>query len=284
MRSIRTLFLILAVVAAAAAFAVQWNAIGAHQDHMRDLLLGRDAQQVELAAARVNSDMGLRGTILRSAVGQLAALPDDPAEVVERLGPLRNQFDFGLAFYDREGKPVLTPPVDWPGVESALQTARERPGRPVVTLSRSPEGLTTAIIAVADPASDPPGARVAAGAVSLEALGLPPLLERLAPSPDSRAIVTDPGGRVIYARDPAAVGGDAAAQPGVAEALRGELGAANQAGRATSYAPVQVPGWALVVDSPASELGVAALRPAVLIPTAVLAAIALVAAALAARG
>jgi signal transduction histidine kinase len=74
--------------------------------------------------------------------------------------------------------------------------------------------------------------------------------------PDSQVRVwaIEPGGQRLYGAGPFSTGGDPAQHPGVVQAWRGEAGAAyiptHGSEHVVAYAPVDIVGWALLIEEP----------------------------------
>ena len=165
-----------------------------------------DAQLVELAAARLNTDLAERVLVLQTllAASQDAATPD----LLAGAGPLLSPFDRGLHVFNPAvpHESGATAPLASLAADNAARAAAvARPGEPAVVLTAAPDGSIVVLIGLTDRTAQ----WVALGAVSAQALNLPALLAQL--SGEGRrtvAFLVDGSGRVIYHSDPALVGQD----------------------------------------------------------------------------
>ena len=242
--------------------------ISVHQNSMRRMVEELDARSARLAAAHLSDGLAERVAWL-----QLSAL--NPALPPERISQMF--FDGGLARFDGSGQVVEALP--------SVEAWRDRP-IPALLLHAAPEVSTTSTPfspLFVDPLSGrsslfihttTPDEGMLAGVVSLEQLGLtevvvqarnpvemkpavemPPATSHNPAPSGAVAFLVDTTGWVIYHPIPALVGQNFKAHEGVAAVIQGQAGATYHQepdGQewAVGYAPVDGPGWGLIVQEP----------------------------------
>lgn len=255
--------------------------ISVHQNSMRRMVEELDARSARLAAAHLSD-----GLTERVAWLQLSALNADlPPESISR-----QFFDGGLARFDASGQIVEAIP--------SVETWRNRPLTalfPGPNLGYETSFTTTSFSPLfVDPLSGrsslfvhltTPDGGLLAGAVSLEHLGLTevvvqarntdmPASAHSATPGGTIAFLVDTTGRVIYHPTSALVGQDFKLHEGVAAVLQGQIGATyhqESDGQewAVGYAPVDGPGWGLIVQEPWEALIAPSMRFSLLAPLTV---------------
>ena len=245
--------------------AVAIGATTLHQNEMRALVAGHDMQTAREAAAGLDERLRHLTSSLHAVVDTDApgAAPDAVWRSMSRVLP---DFDGGVALLDRHGS-VLTSTLRFfdPG---DLRSALEEREAGAVTLLPARPGDVLAVAHSAD------GAIVAVGQFSAQSLRLPALAERFQ-SPRARVLVVDDAARVVYDSGGSLPGSSASSAPGVAQALRGESGAAlarDESGveRVVAYAPAPSAGWGLIISEPWEEAVNPLLRASLLIPLALI--------------
>jgi hypothetical protein len=256
--------------------AVSFGSITLHQRSMRDMVARRDAQLVELAAARLNGGLKERVLVLQTL---LAPTPDTATPLAALAGArsLLTPFDRGIRVFNLSASPPSGPAAPLASLaadKTVLDAAVARPGRPTVVLTTGADGSVLALIGL----TDPPSQWAALGVVSARALNMPALLRQLSGEGwRAAAFLVDVTGRVIYHSDPALVGQDLRDHVGIADVIQGRAGArfARQAGadeHVFGYAPVLLAGWGLVIEEPWRDVVVPMLQYTLLAPLIVLAA------------
>jgi signal transduction histidine kinase len=253
---------------------VSFGSITLHQRSMRDMVARRDAQLIELAAARLNSDLAERVLVLQTVLAQARDRTPPPVTLAAG-GPLFTPFDGGIRILDLSAPPTVGS-ATLPGLRvtdtTVLAAAVAHPGQPSVMLTTAQDGSFVALIALTDPAAN----WAALGDVSARALNLPALLGQLSGAGRrTAAFLVDANGRVIFHSDPAQVGQDLRDHVGIAEAIAGQAGAtfARPAGadeHVFGYAPVPLAGWGLVIEEPWRDVIVPMLQYTLLAPLIVL--------------
>ncbi len=261
---------------------IAFGSITLHQRSMRSLVARRDAELVEMAAARLNGALQERGRILQTLLAHIPAA-QPPPDALPRYQALLAPFDLGVNVYDvaaqparaAAGLPAGQAPDLFPDqVRAILEIALSRPGQPAVALTGAADGQAVVLIALVAPETG----RGAVGAVSADALDISALLRRLG-GEGRRAVafVVDPDGRVIFHSDPTQVGEDLRDHAGMREVGRGRAGAVfarrpGQDEHVVAYAPVPLAGWGLVVEEPWVDVVVPVLQYTLLAPLIILAA------------
>lgn len=244
---------------------VAFGSLTLHQRAMRTVIAERDARLARTAAALLSERLEQRRRLLALAVAE----PDAEA----RWGAaLRSAFDQGVGRLDARGAFLPMGPLAGEGLPEAVAELVRSPGRPIFRpVGQGPQGLRI-WMGIWEPWS---GGIL--GAVSGEALGLPEVLDALRTGPRTAIYLVDETGGVIAATGPSRVGQAMADHAGVAEALQGKAGftfyrpPGGGDEHVTSYAPVQPPGWGLLIEEPWIEGVEPALRYTLLAPLAILA-------------
>lgn len=253
---------------------VSFGSITLHQRSMRDMVARRDAQLVQLAAARLNSDLAERVLVLQTVLAQTRDRTTTPGTPAAE-GPLSTPFDGGIRMLDLSASPTEGSATRLGfGVAdtTVLIAAAAHPGKPSVMLTTAQDGSVVALIALTDPAAK----WAALGDVSARALNLPTLLGQLSGAGRrTAAFLVDANGQVIYHSDPTQVGQDLRDHVAIGEAIAGQAGAtfARPAGadeHVFGYAPVPLAGWGLVIEEPWRDVVVPMLRYTLLAPLIVL--------------
>jgi signal transduction histidine kinase len=261
---------------------IAFGSITLHQRSMRSMVARRDAELVEMAAARLNDALQERGRVLQSLLVNIPAAPA-PQDALANSRSLLAPFDLGVSVYDAAAQRALATTGLSAGkasdlspgqVKAILTAALSHPDQPVVALTAAADDQAAVLIGLV--ASET--RQGAVGAVSAGALEIPALLQRLS-SEGRRAVafVVDPEGRVIFHSDPTQVGQDLRDHAGIREAARGRGGAVfarrpGQDEHVVAYARVTLAGWGLVVEEPWVDVVVPVLQYTLLAPLIVLAA------------
>ena len=267
--------------------AVALIGINTHQRSMRRLVEEMDARSARLAAAHVSDKLEERVTLLEL---MLAGWPLVQHESVDRL------FDGGLAHFNASGELLEASP--------STEAWRSRPTFELLAVANPTGGDQHRWPAFSPLFFDPLTGRVSllialasekgetlVGAVSLERLGLDEIvagvqatdgvqhIEPVADHSQAVAFLVDTGGRIIYHPIPNQIGQDLSQHEGVIEVIQGRAGATYHREPdgwelVVGYAPVEGPGWGLIVQEPWEALIAPVMRLSLLAPlTAVVAAL-----------
>ena len=248
--------------------AVAVGATTLHQNEMRALVAEHDMQTAREAAAGLDERVRHLTSSLH-AVADTAALGAARDAVWRSMSHVLSDFDGGVALLDRHGS-MLTSTLRFPD-PGDLRPALEGVEAGSVKLSPVGSGDVWAFARSAD------GAVVAVGQFSTASLRLPALAERFQSS-KARVLVVDDAARVVYDSGGSLPGSGASPAPGVAQALRGENGAAlvrDESGVewVVAYASAPSVDWGLIISEPWEEAVNPLLRASLLIPLALIPAV-----------
>ena len=259
---------------------IAFGSITLHQRSMRSLVARRDAELVEMAAARLNAALQERARILQTLLTDVPTT-QLPQDALTSYRSLLAPFDLGVRIYDlsvqpatASGAPDLLSGKATDQIKDVLAIALSHPDQPAVALTPVTDNQTAVLIGfVASEAR-----QGAVGAVLAGALDIPALLQHLG-GEGRRAVafVVDPDGRVLFHSDPTQVGQDLRDRAGIREVGRGRAGAVfarrpGQEEHVVAYAPAPLAGWGLVVEEPWVDVVVPVLQYTLLAPLIILAA------------
>jgi len=259
---------------------IAFGSITLHQRSMRSLVARRDAELVEMAAARLNAALQERARILQTLLTDVPTT-QLPQDALTSYRSLLAPFDLGVRIYDlsvqpatASGAPDLLSGKATDQIKDVLAIALSHPDQPAVALTPVTDNQTAVLIGfVASEAR-----QGAVGAVLAGALDIPALLQHLG-GEGRRAVafVVDPDGRVIFHSDPTQVGQDLRDRAGIREVGRGRAGAVfarrpGQEEHVVAYAPAPLAGWGLAVEEPWVDVVVPVLQYTLLAPLIILAA------------
>lgn len=250
-----------------------------HQQAMRQMVGERDERAVRAAAAALEEQLQRRAALVESLALHAAAV--DPMVALSDVSAFRADFT-GLALFDSAGRPLAADEADWwvalaaqPEAAAALRAAAATPGAArFLPLFRDPAtGRATALI-VANA-----GGVLAVGAIDPAVLAREVIGRIVLPGDHAAAYLAAADGTLLFqAGELGDHAGGGIAHPGIAEALRGEIGTTYLpvAGdeHVVSYTPVAPVGWALVMEEAWREMGGPLLRGTELVPFVLLPALA----------
>ncbi len=256
--------------------AVAFGSVTLHQLTMRDLVAGHDVQAVRGVAASLGERLERQEAILAALATQANLGDGSPVDIL---------FDGGVALFDGHGRLLAesarfrawqtASPLD-PDLIVALEQAQPG-GNPILVPVVAPGSNQTLIASVLSPTPPPAGAPIRAiGVTSLQALGLPTMLDGLRTSESASFTLLTRDGLVIYDSDPQQVGTRLPDAPPIRAARRGESGAdyhTDATGRRmiTTFAPVPGTEWSIMQTEHWAEMVSPLMRysqaaPLVLLP------------------
>ena len=260
--------------------AVAVGGLRLHQGAMRQMSGERNERAIRAAAAALEEQLQQRAAAVESLALHAAAV--EPAMALADVAAFRADFR-ALALFDARGRLLA---ADDPAWWQALQAAQPALSATLIAGAAEPDPAARFLPLLADPVTGQRLAAVIARGSTALAVGL------FDPAQPARAVI----GRVVLPGDHAAAylaaadgtllfqAGDLGehnepdVHPGVAEALRGEIGTSYRpvAGEEhiVSYTPVLPVGWALVLEEAWREMGGPLLRGTELVPFVLLPALA----------
>ena len=250
-----------------------------HQREMRNLVGERDELAVRTATSALSTQFQHRLTEIQGLASRPTSItPEALEELLAGSDYLAPAFDEGLAFFSQGGdllastgdQPLWnsletsasTPLLDLiePGILPAVSRVLSHPvsGDPVILFAASSESRNLLVV----------------GAVNPALLAERTLADAFPPGSQTTVIIIDPEDRILYQRG-LLPEGNLSDHPGVAEALRGENGAAylrvgNQE-HVVAYGGISPVGWGLVLEESwgmvsTSTLRITQLAPLILVP------------------
>jgi len=256
--------------------------INIHQSAMRDLVAAMDARAAQLAAGHLSDELSNRLVVL-DTIANSNAIPTSGS-----LAPL---FDGGLALFAANGTLVQAIPSadNW----EARPIDNLQAGQSVLSANHARQALFSPLFVDAATGREmlliglaQEDGQMVVGAVSLDRLGEPGVVQLTnapseTPLPNTNhsldvliSFLVDRQGTVIFHPDPTQIGLDYRAHQGVSAVTQGLSGATvhyNENGQemVAGYAPVDGPGWGLVVQEPWETLIAPNLRLSLLTPLVV---------------
>lgn len=269
---------------------VAFGSVSVHQSAMRMMVGERDERAVQTAASALEEQLKHRQSAIRS-LAQLAEHAD-PAQLSEILSSseyLLSDFDSGLAFFRTDGVLEMST-----GDEQLWQSLASQISPLLGELSANSTEPTLISSAFTHPstgekmllvlARSPGQTRIAAGASPVSDMVRHTLTSAFTSGPEASAIVVDANQDLLYQSGAFPSTQEPIVHPGVAEALRGESGAAyvqvGDSEHVVTYSPITPVGWGLVLEEPwemvsSPTLRATQLAPLVLVPVLLLAVVAL---------
>ncbi len=252
-----------------------------HQQAMRQMVGERDERAVRAAAAALEEQLQRRAALVESLALHAAAV--DPMVALSDVAAFRADFT-GLALFDSAGRPLAADEADW---WVALAAQPEAGRRPRLRAAAADRARPASCPFSATPATGRATALIVANAGGVLAVGAidPAVLARevigriVLPGDHAAAYLAAADGTLLFqAGELGDHAGGGIAHPGIAEALRGEIGTTYLpvAGdeHVVSYTPVAPVGWALVMEEAWREMGGPLLRGTELVPFVLLPALA----------
>jgi signal transduction histidine kinase len=258
-----------------------------HQNAMRSMVGERDERSARSAASAIDSEINHRLFAVRSLAFLGGPNPlENPQAILSSFDTLMGIFDYGTAFFDRNGMLLAASREQafWqtlagtlelgsvlnPGSDTAISAVFLSPadGKPVVLVSSQRQGEKW----------------TAVGAFSPEALILRTLQDIYPAGGETAVYVIDPAYQILYHNGPATLEGAPESHPGVTEAFNGHSGTTYmKVGRdehVVAYSPIPAVGWAIVTEESWELVSNPTLRtsqmiPLILVPALLLAILAL---------
>jgi signal transduction histidine kinase len=254
--------------------AIAFGGLSLHQRAMRQMVGERDQRAVRAAAATIEEQLALRSAIVENLA--LHAGHVSPATALKDMAVFHDQF-IDLAIYGPDGELLAAgDPAFWngpfqeadgtiaPGIHPA-SVSRPDATAPFRLLYSSPEARPILFVReITD------SGIVAVGAFDPQALARDSLSRVVLPGDHAVAYLVAADGVVLYQTGSADHTHPVIEHPGVAEALRGEIGSTFSQidGReyVASFTPVAPVGWALVMEEAWREMTDPMLRRTELAP------------------
>ncbi len=235
-----------------------------HQNEMRNLVATHNQQAVREAALGLDERVSHQLASLHS-IAEAVAIGLPAAAELRSSNHLLADFDEGVTVVDAQHTVLASLPE--PAAQQILPLLTGSDAAPPQPLALTSAGEILAVV------QSDNGTITAAGLFSAQALRLPTLADTLRSSPRTRVTVVDPGARILYRSDGTLVGANVSAEPGVAEALRGESGATfvtdeNHLEWVVTFQPVPSAGWGLIIAEPWEDVVNPLLRTSLLTPLA----------------
>ena len=287
---ITQLFLVTVLPLTLLVIAFTFGSLVLHQQAMRSLVGERDQLAVQTAASAIAEQVRQRANAVRLiSVDAQEVSTDDLDALLSRVDFLQSDFDYGLAFFTKDGalEAATGDPALWessiaalaPHIQAILASNRNTLVAPG-TFVHPKTGDRLVFILAADPARQ----RITVGAFSAAALAQR-ILDNNNPDGNSTSyLLVDRDRRSIYRIGFLFTEDELREHAGITEALNGERGATYQrigdSEHVVAYSPVEPLGWALVSEEPWEMVDTPMLRttqaaPLVLAPVLILALVAL---------
>lgn len=268
------LFIITVLPLTALLLLIAFGSLGLHQRAMRHMVGERDERATRAAASAITEQINHRRSAIRSVALHAANVDAGPAHALADAAFLLPDFEGGMALFSANGERLAasTDAALWQTVAlPELPTAsagRESYFLPPVTDPESGEVFT--LVAATE------GEVTAVGAFSATSLARRALADIFGGHEQSAVYVVTAEGDTLYHTGMSPWGDTPPlAQPGVADALRGESGATyltiDGEEYVIAFSPIPPVGWALMLAEPwraASDplLRTTELAPLILIP------------------
>lgn len=282
------LFVIIILPLTVLLLLITFGSLSEHQKAMRDLVGERDERAVRTASNAIESEINHRIAAIRGLVLSVNSLaPTNIPEVISTSDYLLNFFDYGIAFFKKDGS-LLASQGDarlWDylaaGKEPAFTDLLGQDKTPVSGVFSNPADSKPMILMAA---AAPQGDLVAIGALSTEMLIHSTLADSFPAEGNATVFVIDPSNKVLYQSGLLGMKGVPRDHPGVAEAFSGQSGATYvKEGRdehVVAYSPIAPVGWAIISEESWELVANPTLRttqtaPLVMVPALLIAVVAL---------
>lgn len=262
---------------------IAFGSVSLHQQDMRTLVGERDERAVQAAAAALTSELHHRA----ASISNLAALAEASDELasIHTIDDLASDFDGGVAYLDMHGRPIAsTSSMElWQQLADNVQILTSAAMQEPVFSPPHLDAASNQYVVVVSQALPERGI-IVAGAFLPESLASKTLAASYPMDAHVTVFLLDASHQILFASGPLSNESISSDHPGVAEALRGEIGATyareGKIEHVVAYSPVGPTGWALVteeewqmVTSPSLQL--TQLAPLVVVPAFILALFAL---------
>jgi signal transduction histidine kinase len=262
---------------------IAFGSVSLHQQEMRALVGERDERAVQAAAAALTSELHHRAASISNLVA-LAELADDLTSI-RTTDDLTSDFDGGVAYLDMEGQLLTSVSTNelWGWIEqddgllASLSTTE-----PIFTAPHLDPTTNRYFVTVLQ--AVPSRNIIVAGAFSPEALAQKTLAASYPHTSHVTVFLLDSSHQILFSTGPLATERISPEHPGVAEALRGEIGTTyakeGDAEHVVAYSPVNPTGWALITEEEwvmvtGPSLRLTQIAPLVVVPAFILALLAL---------
>lgn len=262
---------------------IAFGSVSLHQQDMRALVGERDERAVQSAASALASELHHRA----ASISNLTALAEHSEDISSILmtDDLASDFEGGLAYLDKDGQRIAsTDPSEFWDAVAANKIALASPADPGPVFSApffDPGSKRPFVIISQFSASRD---IVVAGAFSPASLARETLDSSFPASGHVTIYLLDASRQLLFTNRSNALQSLPSDHPGVAEALRGEIGTTyvkkDNAEHVVAYGPISPTGWALITEEEwemvvSPSLQITQLAPLVLVPAFILALIAL---------
>ena len=260
--------------------AVAVGGLRLHQGAMRQMSGERNERAIRAAAAALEEQLQQRAAAVESLALHAAAV--EPVMALADVAAFRADFR-ALALFDARGRLLA---ADDPAWWQALQAAQPALSATLIAVAAEPDPAARFLPLLADPVTGQRLAPVVARGSTALAVGLfdpaQPAREVIGrvvlPGDHATAYLAAADGTLLFQAGDLGEHNEPDVHPGVAEALRGEVGTSYRpvAGEEhiVSYTPVLPVGWALVLEEAWREMGGPLLRGTELVPFVLLPALA----------
>jgi signal transduction histidine kinase len=251
---------------------VAYFGLSLHQRAMRQMVGERDERAIRAAAAAMEEQLAQR----LAAVESLAMHAAHVAPATALADSEAFQADFiDLGLFGPDGELLAAgDPAWWAELQAEFDTLGNSDSTGFLPVFLDPRSGVAAMLVVA--AAD--DGMTAAGAFDPAAIARDALGRVVLPGDHTVAYLIAPDGAILYQVGSGNHTGPISAHPGVAEALRGEIGTTfldvGDDEHVISYTPVVPVGWALVMEEPWREMTDPMLRRTELAPFILLPALA----------
>ena len=265
---------------------ITFGSLALHRSAMRSLVASRDERAVRTAASALQAQVGYRLVEIEDLGIRSTGIPSELLDdVIQRSEHLLSSFTGGFGLFDNYGQVLAH--TDNSEMLAFLSTADLgsfwpdlSQGKPTLgTAFRHPANGELANLVTF--AKDD---RIAVGVFFPKQLAETILKEAFPPNHHITVLIVDASGNIIYLSGTAPVPADIGVHPGVTGALSGRSGATylqvDGSEQIIAYSPVQLAGWALMVQEAAEMvetplLSSTQMAPLVLAPALLIALLAL---------
>jgi len=256
--------------------AIAFGGLTLHQRAMRQMVGERDERATRAAAGALEEQLQRRAAAIANLALHAAHVP--PATALADSATFRGDF-LGLASFGPDGSLLAADdPAFWENLEAEFALS-DRVATEAMQLLTGPQ-TGDKVVLVAAPTRD---GGIAAGAFDPSTIARNVLARVVRPGDHSVAYLVAPDGTLLYQTGPGDHTDPLINHPGVAEALRGEIGTTflsttdviGGEDHVVSYTPVAPVGWALVMEEAWQEMTDPMLRRTELAPFVLLPALAI---------
>lgn len=254
--------------------AIAFGGLSLHQRAMRQMVGERDERATRAAASAMSEQLNRRGAAIQSLA--MHAKHVDPDIALADMASFRVDF-IGMALIGEDGSIMAADDEGWwqqvmPMIQPVVRARLSGSDSSAIRSEFLPEFVdpVSGQLRMIVLASEPSGGITAGGVFDPADITRDALSQVVLPGDHTAAYLFSPGGDLIYQTGQAGHEPILADHPGVAEALRGEIGTTylpvNGDEHVISYTPVAPTGWALVMEESWREMTDPMLRRTELAP------------------